>query len=72
MRDWINVKDKLPSEIGRYLVLQTFFEPCISNDKIVRERIPFVSNFRPDKGWMIQTDLAEITHWMTIPEILKA
>jgi hypothetical protein len=65
---WISVKDRLPEKDGRYLVLQTFVEPLISNYSIVRKNVPFVSNFTMEKGWMIAIDLAEIRYWMNIPE----
>lgn len=64
---WINCRETLPAEDGRYLVLQTFFGPCINNSKIVRSNIPFVSNYNKTHGWNLQLDLAEITHWMNIP-----
>ena len=66
---WVNVKEKLPEEDGRYLILTTFIYPCRSNDEIVRENIPFVSNYRKIKGWMSQHGDFEITHWMEIPKL---
>jgi len=68
MSDWISVDDKLPEEDGRYLVLETFMEPCISNDSIVRAHVPFVSNYRKEKGWMLDFSESKITHWATIPD----
>jgi len=65
--NWIDVKDALPTEIGRYLVLQTFIDPCVCNEKIVRKHIAFTSNFSPDSGWKNCQEIAEVTHWMEIP-----
>ena len=65
---WINVNDRLPEKVGRYLVLQTFFEPMSCNNSIVRKHVPFCSNFTLEKGWMNQSKMGKITHWMTSPE----
>jgi hypothetical protein len=69
MSTWISVKDKLPEIKGRFLILVDFINPCISNDEIVREKVAFVSNFIPEKGWMSKCDFHEITHWREIPDI---
>lgn len=66
--EWISIKERMPENEGRYLILSTFHEPCISNDKIVRKHIPFVSNYTIDKGWMSRIPAYDITHWMEIPE----
>lgn len=70
MSEWISVRDRLPED-GRYLVLETFMKPCISNDSIVREHVPFVSNYRKEKGWMLDFKESTITHWMPIPQLQK-
>jgi len=67
MTVWKNAKENPPKKKGRYLILTTFIRPCISNDSIVREHVPFVSNFIPEKGWMSKCDEHEITHWTEIP-----
>lgn len=66
---WIKCSERLPDKMGRYLVLETFTYPCISNDNIVRKYVPFVSNYLPGKGWMISLPEIQITHWMEIPEL---
>lgn len=65
--NWIPI-NKSPTSDGRYLVLTTFPEPCISNDNIVREKIPFVRNFTCQRGWN-STHGEQITHWMEIPSL---
>lgn len=66
---WIKCKERLPEEVGRYLVLETFYRPVRCNDDLMAENIPFVSNYRPERGWLSKTNHAEITHWMEIPEL---
>lgn len=66
---WIDAKKNPPKKKGRYLIMTTFMNPCISNDCIVREHVPFVSNFIPEKGWMSKIEEQDITHWMEIPPL---
>jgi hypothetical protein len=58
-----------PEKDGRYLILRTFSHPCILNDSIVRKNIPFVGNYRKEKGWTKLIDEGVITHWMEIPPL---
>lgn len=75
---WISVKDRLPSEDGRYLVcntsycnavaLVTSFSTCLENV----EDYAFEGEKRP--GWFSYDDeygyyeIDGITHWMPLPE----
>lgn len=69
MVGWISIKEKLPEKTGRYLVLMSFEDPVICNEKKVRKNIPFVTNYRFPRGWMIETSDGKVTHWREIPDL---
>lgn len=64
---WYDARTNPPKKKGRYLIMTTFINPCKSLDCIVREDVPFVSNYLPEKGWLSKCDEHVITHWMEIP-----
>ena len=68
---WIDAQVNQPTKDGRYLILATFSNPCISNNSIVRENVPFVSNFTTKKGWMSIISEQTVTYWMEIPSVPK-
>lgn len=69
MKTWIDAKTNPPEKTGRYLIMTTFMNPCVCNGAIVREHVPFVSNYHLDKGWMSSIEEQDITHWMEIPSL---
>lgn len=64
---WISVNTP-PEKRGRYLIITTFVNPCKCLDSIVREHVPFVSNYTPEEGWRSKSGEHTITHWMEIPD----
>ena len=74
VQEWISVKDMLPDETGRYLVLKNRIAPdCLGGNRtdIV------ILRFFVDKGFRMPTHIPdwineeindEVTHWMPLPE----
>lgn len=57
MNEWISVKDRLPETYGKYLVA------CRGNN------IPQIRYY--DGVWDVWNCVAEVTHWMPLPELPK-
>ena len=57
MAEWISVKDRLPEIYGKYLVA------CRGNN------IPQIRYY--DGVWDVWNCVAEVTHWMPLPELPK-
>jgi len=64
---WKRVDSGLPQKEDRYFVMVDFERAVISGDRIIRERIPFASNFTFQHGWMGQWPEMVVTHWMEVP-----
>lgn len=64
---WISVKDKLPKEIKKYLVIVRRATQ-VSNSIEIAGRYthkPAVGDSQLDKNFMIP---GQVTHWMPLPE----
>jgi hypothetical protein len=67
--EWIDVKDQLPKETGRYFILSRWHSPVFVNNIPMKEGVACVSNFSQKKGWGLDFDNFEVTHWMPIPPL---
>jgi len=66
---WKKVEDGLPEEEGRFLILVDFEFDLMSGGSIIREKVPFVSNYNFRCGWTSQLPGQSITHWMEVPKL---
>ena len=63
MAEWIDVKDKLPKDVGRVLTL--------TNGGVIG--MGYHDSDGIDTKWVIITNIfqADVTHWMPLPELPK-
>lgn len=67
---WVSVKDRLPEEMGRYLVVVVIFDEGSFNGQTSFGRlVTVVSDFNEDGEWMMECRGQMVTHWMEIPEL---
>lgn len=70
MNKWINVKDVLPNEDGKYLLLvqKTIVIAVYYKGFFYKSRAPK----RYYKNWLTENKkYIQVTHWMTLPELPK-
>lgn len=60
--EWINVKDRLPTEKGDYLVA---YHPCYW-DEVEDKVCVGIDNFRGKTAWA-KKKYQRVTHWMPLP-----
>ena len=77
VQEWISVKDRLPKETGRYLVVKKRIAP----DELGGNSTDIVIlRFNVDDGFKMPTHIPdwinekineEVTHWMPLPQLPK-
>lgn len=73
--EWINVKDKLPSEDGTYLICEkTIFGTFISVAEYTLNYTGFEPHLNGRAMWFncgddyCDYEVTNVTHWMSLPE----
>ncbi len=80
--EWIDVKDRLPSNSGRYLCFGTYIKTIqitgkdSHHFKEIEDGMVSICQYkcanRPDWQWTFSAKSGRVTHWMPLPEIPKS